>query len=92
MATASISPLGWRASRSPGELRLAFSNSRYKCFVLEDGALSRISPQLDPLLRDLSDREMQILDHIDGCQPGTHAWWKQWASIIENQYSDIIDQ
>ena len=31
-----IAPLG---DKEPSELRIAFSNSRYKCFVLEDGSL-----------------------------------------------------
>ena len=31
-----IAPLG---DKKPGELRLVFSKSRYKCFVLEDGSL-----------------------------------------------------
>jgi ribosomal protein S18 acetylase RimI-like enzyme len=31
-----IAPLG---DKKPSELQLAFSNSRYKCFVLEDGSL-----------------------------------------------------
>ena len=40
-----IAPLG---EKKPDDLKLAFSNSRYKCFLFEDGTLTMEHPLADP--------------------------------------------